>query len=114
MWKKRSSVPAEWCPAIERATRSVATEKGDASLIVTCEELRPDVPWSVLREQSVPEAEAPAAQQPQEEAAPAAAESRDDAAARELERALAIRERARQQRRTDHPGAVNLEAKPRA
>ena len=37
--------PAEHCPAIERATR----EKGDP---VTCEELRPDVPWEVLRMQA--------------------------------------------------------------
>lgn len=36
--------PAEHCPAIERATR----EKGQT---VTCEELRPDVAWGVLREQ---------------------------------------------------------------
>lgn len=35
-------VPAERCPAIERAT-------GGA---VRCEELRPDVAWSVLREQA--------------------------------------------------------------
>lgn len=37
-------VPAEHCPAIERATR----EKGEA---VLCEQLRPDVQWGVLREQ---------------------------------------------------------------
>lgn len=37
-------VPAEHCPAIERATR----ERGAP---VLCEELRPDIPWSVLREQ---------------------------------------------------------------
>lgn len=36
-------VPAELCPAIERATG------------VRCEELRPDVEWSVLREHSTPE-----------------------------------------------------------
>jgi DNA-binding transcriptional regulator YdaS (Cro superfamily) len=40
MWKARGKVPAEHCPAIERATG------------VRCEELRPDVPWEVLREQS--------------------------------------------------------------
>lgn len=34
--------PAEKCPAVERATR----EKGRP---VLCEELRPDVAWSVLR-----------------------------------------------------------------
>lgn len=36
--------PAEQCPAVERATR----ERGRP---VLCEELRPDVAWSVLREQ---------------------------------------------------------------
>lgn len=35
-------VPAEHCPAIERLT-------GGA---VRCEELRPDIPWGVLREQA--------------------------------------------------------------
>jgi DNA-binding transcriptional regulator YdaS (Cro superfamily) len=33
-------VPAEWCPIIERETGG----------LVTCEQLRPDVEWSVLRE----------------------------------------------------------------
>jgi DNA-binding transcriptional regulator YdaS (Cro superfamily) len=37
--------PAEHCPVIERATR----ERGQ---VVMCEELRPDVAWDVLREQS--------------------------------------------------------------
>ena len=45
-------VPAEHCPAIERATRKAAEERADPTLIVTCEELRPDVAWSVLREQA--------------------------------------------------------------
>lgn len=35
-------IPAEHCPKVERATRA----KGDP---VTCEELRPDVAWEVLR-----------------------------------------------------------------
>ena len=35
-------VPAERCPAIERATRAA----GDP---VLCEELRPDISWDVLR-----------------------------------------------------------------
>lgn len=39
MWKHRKSVPAEHCPAIERATGGR----------VRCEDLRPDVDWSVLR-----------------------------------------------------------------
>ena len=47
-------VPAERCLEIERATRAKAAEKGDAALIVTCEELRPDVAWSVLRQQPQP------------------------------------------------------------
>lgn len=37
-------VPAELCPVIERATKGA----------VRCEELRPDVAWSVLREQAEP------------------------------------------------------------
>lgn len=36
-WVMRGRVPAEHCPAIERATG------------VRCEVLRPDVPWDVLR-----------------------------------------------------------------
>jgi hypothetical protein len=32
-------VPAERCPVIEQATNG----------LVTCEELRPDIPWGVLR-----------------------------------------------------------------
>lgn len=44
-------VPAERCPAIERLTRNKAAEQGDQELVVTCEELRPDVAWEVLREQ---------------------------------------------------------------
>jgi len=44
-WLNRGDrVPAEFCPPIERVTR----ERGKA---VTCEELRPDVEWSVLRQQ---------------------------------------------------------------
>ncbi len=39
MWKHRRSVPAEYCPLIERATNGK----------VRCEQLRPDVAWDVLR-----------------------------------------------------------------
>lgn len=39
MWLHRGKVPADYCPTIERVT-------GGA---VRCEELRPDVEWSVLR-----------------------------------------------------------------
>jgi len=38
-WLKRASIPAEHCPAIERATQRA----------VRCEELRPDVGWAYLR-----------------------------------------------------------------
>lgn len=38
-WASTRQVPAERCPAIERAT----------SGIVRCEDLRPDVDWSYLR-----------------------------------------------------------------
>lgn len=40
MWKKRKSVPAEYCPAIERETG------------VRCERLRAGVAWDVLRMQA--------------------------------------------------------------
>lgn len=43
-------VPAEYCPTIEEATRAAAAQRQDPSLVVTCEELRPDVRWGVLRE----------------------------------------------------------------
>lgn len=42
--------PADYCPALERETRRVAAERRDPSLIVTCEQLRPDVAWEVLRD----------------------------------------------------------------
>lgn len=38
-WLSSNRVPAEHCPAIERITEGA----------VTCEVLRPDVEWSVLR-----------------------------------------------------------------
>lgn len=40
-------VPAEHCPAIERATEGA----------VRCEELRPDIDWAVLRKQVTATAE---------------------------------------------------------
>jgi DNA-binding transcriptional regulator YdaS (Cro superfamily) len=50
-WKEEGRrVPAEHCPAIERLTKAKAAESGDPTLLVTCEELRPDVDWGVLRE----------------------------------------------------------------
>lgn len=50
MWRKRGNVPAEYCPAIERAT-------GGA---IRCEDLRPDVAWDVLR--AVPQEQVAAGQ----------------------------------------------------
>lgn len=38
----RNRVPAEYCPAIERETQRR----------VRCEEMRPDIPWDVLRQQA--------------------------------------------------------------
>lgn len=51
-WFQGRRVPAEHCPAIERATREAAKGRGDPSMVVSCEELRPDVAWGVLREQA--------------------------------------------------------------
>lgn len=45
-WRRKvRPVPAERCPAIERATNGA----------VTCEELRPDVDWAVLRARQRPD-----------------------------------------------------------
>lgn len=52
MWKKRGRVPADYCPAIERETRR-------AGAVVTCEELRSDIDWAVLRKRVKPKARAP-------------------------------------------------------
>jgi DNA-binding transcriptional regulator YdaS (Cro superfamily) len=38
-WRARERVPAEYCPAIEKATKGA----------VTCESLRHDVDWAYLR-----------------------------------------------------------------
>lgn len=43
-WLKCGQTPAKHCPAIERETKG----------LVRCEQLNPDVPWSVLRAQVVP------------------------------------------------------------
>lgn len=44
MWKQRKSVPARYCPAIERHTAALGQR-------VVCERLAPDVAWDVLRSQ---------------------------------------------------------------
>lgn len=46
-------VPAERCPEIERGTRALNATNPDRP-VVTCEELRPDVAWEVLRLQTAP------------------------------------------------------------
>lgn len=43
-WLRRGNVPAEYCPAIERATYGA----------VRCENLRPDVDWGYLRATDCP------------------------------------------------------------
>lgn len=47
-WIENDRIPAERCPALERAGKSE----------VLCEEMRPDVDWAYLREHAVPEAAA--------------------------------------------------------
>jgi DNA-binding transcriptional regulator YdaS (Cro superfamily) len=49
-WRLRRPVPLDRCIQIEAATRRVAGERQDPTLVVCCEDLRPDVPWRVLRE----------------------------------------------------------------
>ena len=56
--KTPRAFPAERCPAVERATREVAERDGDPSKLVTCEQLRPDVQWAVVRAASAPAAHA--------------------------------------------------------
>lgn len=46
-WLVRGNVPAEKCPAIERATNGA----------VRCEDLRPDVDWAYLRNTAAVNAE---------------------------------------------------------
>lgn len=46
-WKHSGSVPAGYCPAIERETNHA----------IRCEQLRPDVDWAVLRGTSAAAAE---------------------------------------------------------
>lgn len=65
-------VPADLCPVIEEATRAVGQP-------VLCEDLRPDVRWSVLRQSLAPApAEQPTADRRQP-AGPAEQEARDAA-----------------------------------
>lgn len=45
MWQTRKGVPAEHCLLIERETRALGKP-------VVCEELRTDLPWDVLRQNS--------------------------------------------------------------
>jgi len=58
-WRK-AGVPADRCLEIEALTREAALERGDPALIVTCEQLRPDLGWKVVRENPLPEASKPA------------------------------------------------------
>ena len=49
----RTRIPAEYCPSIERELCRAALQ--DPNVVrVTCEQLRPDVDWGVLRQPSEP------------------------------------------------------------
>lgn len=48
-WTRRGNVPAEHVPAIEAATDGA----------VTAEQLRPDVPWHIIRGRPASDGEAP-------------------------------------------------------
>lgn len=43
-WQREGTVPADYCPTIERATSGA----------VRCEDLRPDVDWAYLRSTDCP------------------------------------------------------------
>ncbi|MGL5733858.1 MAG: transcriptional regulator [Beijerinckiaceae bacterium] len=48
-WRR---IPDGLCPGLERSTGIAADEKGDASLRVTCEELRPDIAWARIQDRA--------------------------------------------------------------
>lgn len=52
-WFAGRRFPAEHCPTLERATKE-APPHPKGLKPVTCEELRPDVAWDVLRMQATP------------------------------------------------------------
>jgi DNA-binding transcriptional regulator YdaS (Cro superfamily) len=47
-------IPVEHCLEIEKRSRAIASRRRQAALIVTCEELRPDLDWAVVRCNRVP------------------------------------------------------------
>lgn len=51
MWitRGKGKAPPGRCPAIELATREAVAKGIPSAVIVTCEELAPEVPWHVLR-----------------------------------------------------------------
>jgi DNA-binding transcriptional regulator YdaS (Cro superfamily) len=52
---RTEGVPVKHCIAIEKQSRALAAAHHDARLIVLCEELRPDIEWSVVRSNSAPD-----------------------------------------------------------
>lgn len=47
---RRTGVPLGRCIELESLTRRMAAERHDPSLVVACEDLRPEHDWHVLRE----------------------------------------------------------------
>lgn len=62
-WLETGRVPAQHCPTIERETRRFAEEKGDPTLIVTCEELCDQADWGAVRQRSTAPSPATAEQE---------------------------------------------------
>lgn len=60
-WLETGRIPAQHCPSIERETRRLADERGDAELVVTCEQLNDQTDWAFFRRENV-ESSATAAQ----------------------------------------------------
>lgn len=52
-WVQVGRVPAAYCPSCERASRNAVSDNPEVGPVVTCEQINPDVDWSVLRNEAL-------------------------------------------------------------
>lgn len=52
-WLQAGRVPAAYCPSCERTSRNAVSENPELGPVVTCEQINPDVDWSVLRNEAL-------------------------------------------------------------